>query len=116
MDRIFVEGLSLKGKHGVHHKERQEEQEFLIDISAQMDTRAASASDEIADTADYSKFCEVARNVVKNNSFYLIERLAERIAQGILADSRITSVEVTVRKPEALPSGIAGVTITRARV
>jgi len=115
MDRIFVEGLALRGKHGVHHKERQEEQEFLIDISVEMDTKAAALSDDISTTADYTQFVEIAREAVERNSFYLIERLADRIAGDILKDERLARVEVTIRKPAALKSGVPGVTIIRTR-
>ncbi len=116
MDRIFIEGLALRGKHGVHHKEREEEQGFLINISAEVDTRPAAESDNLADAADYKKFYDIARNAVEKDSFYLIERLADTIARRILEDARIIRVEVTIRKPEALPSGIAGVTIARKRL
>ncbi len=116
MDRIFVEGLALRGKHGVHHKEREEEQDFLIDISAELDTTAAAKSDNIADTADYTKFVDIARECVERNSFYLIERLGERIARSVLEqDTRVTRVEVTVRKPDALQKGVPGVNIVRTR-
>ena len=115
MDKIFVEGLALRGKHGVHHKERQEEQNFLVDISVEFDTTAAVKSDALADTVDYSQFAATAKDIVEKESFYLIEKLADTIARRILEDDRGSSVEVTVRKPEALKSGIAGVTIVRTR-
>lgn len=115
MDRIFVEKLALRGKHGVHHKERQEEQDFLIDIAVEFGSRKAAETDDIVDTADYVQFVEVAREAVERNSFYLIEKLAQRIADGILADVRLKKVEVTVRKPEALESGVPGITIVRTR-
>jgi len=116
MDRIFVEGLALRGRHGVNHKEREEEQGFLIDISVQFDTALAVQSDNIADTADYTKFVEIARECVEQRSFYLIERLADTIARRILEDSRVALVSVTIRKPEVLESGTPGVTIIRTRV
>jgi dihydroneopterin aldolase len=113
MDRIFIEKLSLRGKHGVHEQERKSEQEFLIDISAEFDTRKAALSEDLADTLNYVRFCDIARETVENNSFFLIEKLAETIAQEILMDMRIQKVEVTVRKPEVLESGIPGITIFR---
>lgn len=114
-DSIFVEGLHLRGKHGVRERERQNEQEFLVDIRAEFDARAAAKSDNIGDALNYEHFCKVAREAVEHNSFHLIERLADTIAQGILGDLRITRVEVTVRKPAALPSGVPGVRIVRTR-
>ena len=115
MDKIFIENLRIKGRHGVDSHERRESQDFLVDISAEIDTKAAAMSDDLADTADYKRFCEIAREAVESNSFYLIERLADTIARKILEDNRLASVEVVVRKPEALESGMAGVRIVRTR-
>ena len=105
MDHIFIEKLSLKGKHGVHSHEREVEQEFLIDISAKFDTALAARTDKLEDTLDYVRFRDLAMEAVGKNSFFLIERLADTIARRILEDTRIESVSVTVRKPAALESG-----------
>lgn len=115
MDRIFIENLSFFGKHGVSEKERSVEQEFLIDVAAEFGTAAAAASDALTDTVNYSDFAAIAREAVEENSFFLIERLGERIARRILEDARIVKVEVTVRKPAVLANGVPGVTIIRIR-
>ena len=115
MDKVFVEQLKLQGKHGIHAHERASEQEFLIDIEVEFDTRVAAKSDDIADTVDYRKFCEIARDAVEGNSFYLIEKLGDTIALKILEDTRIARVDVVIRKPAALESGVAGVKIIRTQ-
>ncbi len=114
-DRVFITGISLFGKHGVHESERLNEQEFIVDIAAAFDARAAAASDDLTDTVDYMPFADVVRVIVEKESFYLIERLAETIAQKLLEDTRLSSVEVTVKKPAALKNGMPGVTIVRTR-
>ncbi len=57
-------------------------------------------------------------HVVTGERHRLLERLATRIADDVLAlDSRITAVTVTVRKlrpPVPIDLGSAGVTVTRA--
>ncbi len=116
MDRVFIRDISLFGKHGVHDEERLSEQEFLIDILAEFDAGVAAMSDDLADTVNYVNFLAIAKEVVEQNSFYLIERLGSRIAERILADTRIASVEITVHKPAALTNGHPGVTIVRKRV
>ncbi len=115
MDRVFIERLSLRGKHGLHERERRNEQEFLIDIAVDFDAAKAAASDDIAEAADYRAFRDIAERAVAQESFYLIERLADTIARRVLIDARIARAEVTIRKPEALPNGIPGVTIVRTR-
>ncbi len=116
MDTVFVHGLSVRGKHGVHARERQEEQEFLFDIEADFDTTVASQSDDLADTVNYSRFVAITERIVSGDSYFLIEKLAGTIAGEILEDKRITTVKITVRKPSVLKSGIPGVTIIRTRV
>ncbi len=115
MDSIFIEGLRVLGKHGVHEYERKESQEFLVDIRAEFDTHKAAISDDLDDTIDYGDFAGIAEDVVKKNSFYLIERLASTIAERILEEMPIGKVSVTIRKPTALPNGVPGVTIMRSR-
>lgn len=116
MDRVFIRDISLFGKHGVHESERLNEQEFIIDIVAEFDAAQAAETDELADTVNYVDFLAIAKEAVEQNSFYLIERLGERIAQKILTDARISTVEVTVRKPAALTNGKPGITIVRTRL
>lgn len=116
MDRVFIRDISLFGKHGVHESERLNEQEFIIDIVAEFDAALAAETDDLKDTVDYVDFLAIAKEAVEQNSFYLIERLGERIAQKILSDARIVRVEVTVRKPTALQNGKPGITIARSRV
>ena len=112
-DRIFVEHLSFRGKHGVGDEERSKEQEFIVDISADIDIRAAAQSDKLSDTVDWMIFHDIARDAVQGKSYYLIERLAEVIAQKALENERIACVTVSVRKREMLEGGLPGVTITR---
>lgn len=115
MDRVFIEGLSIAGKHGVLEHERRLEQEFVLDISASFDAKPSAASDTIADTVDYIRFRDIARETIQNESHYLIERVAQTIADRILEDQRIGEVTITVRKPAVLASGIPGISITRTR-
>jgi 7,8-dihydroneopterin aldolase/epimerase/oxygenase len=52
MDIVFLNGLSVQGKHGVMERERHVEQEFIVDMEARTDTHAAAASDDLKDTLD----------------------------------------------------------------
>lgn len=117
MDKIFIENLHISGRHGVLDHERSYEQKFLVDISANFDTRPGAKSDKLVDTLDYAKLRDIARDTVKSqSSVYLIEKLADTIAHEILTkDARIRSVTITIRKPSIFPTGVPGVTITRAQ-
>lgn len=115
MDTVFLNGLSVQGKHGVMERERHVEQEFVLDIAADFDTRASAQSDNLEDTLDYVRFRDIAVDVITHESHYLIERVADRIASRILEDARIQRVSITIKKPSVLPSGVPGISITRER-
>lgn len=114
-DTVFLEGLSIKGKHGVQDRERQVEQEFLIDIKASFDANASARTDKLSDTVNYARFRDIARDIVANNSFYLIEKVAALIAEKILEDDRIAIVAITIRKPAVYGDCVPGISITRTR-
>lgn len=115
MDTVFLYGLSVQGKHGVMERERHVEQEFIVDIEASTDTQRAAETDDLRDTLDYVRFRDIVRDVIENESHYLIERVAERIASRILEDSRVVELKITIRKPAVLPSGVPGITIVRSQ-
>lgn len=113
MDKIFVENLSVIGKHGVMGHEWSHEQRFLIDVIAHFDVSKSAKSDKLSDTLNYAHFCDIAHKTIEGESVYLIEKLATIITERILEDTRILKVEVTIRKPSVLPSGVPGVYIVR---
>ncbi|MBV8965133.1 MAG: dihydroneopterin aldolase, partial [Mycobacteriaceae bacterium] len=53
-DRIELRGLTVRGHHGVLEHERRDGQNFVIDLTVWFDLDAAAASDDLADTLDYS--------------------------------------------------------------
>lgn len=112
---IFIEHLMVAGRHGVMEHERSHEQQFLVDMSVETEELSGITTDKIEDTINYVSLCTIAKEVIEGESVYLVEKLAEDIAQRILKDIRIISVTVTIRKPSVLPSGVPGVTISRKR-
>ena len=119
MDRIELRGLRVLGAHGVLDAERAQPQPFEVDLVVEADLRAAGASDALDDTVDYGALVDVARRVVEQESHDLLERVAQRVADGVLAaDGRVAAVTVTVwklRPPVPADLDRAGVTLTRQR-
>lgn len=116
MDRIELRGLRLTGTHGVLPEEQSRAQPFEIDVDVFADLRAAGASDDLEDTVDYGALSEAVARIVTTEHHALLERVAERIAETALADERVTSVTVTVRKlrpPIPLDIASTAVTVTR---
>jgi dihydroneopterin aldolase len=100
-DRISLTGLRVRGHHGVFEHERVDGQEFVVDVVLEVDTSAAAASDDLADTVDYGALAAGLADVVAGEPVDLLERLAARLAAVCLADARVSAAEVTVHKPQA---------------
>ncbi len=115
MDYIHIEKLIFRGKHGHFEKERRVEQEFAVSVKLGVDTLIAAKSDTLADTIDYGEVKNKIQTILEGNSKYLLEKLAEEIAQKILEDVRIKTVELTIQKPEVWDNGLPGVTISRTK-
>jgi dihydroneopterin aldolase len=115
-DRIELRGIRAVGTHGALPEEQQRAQPFEVDLDVVADLRPAGKSDDLSDTVDYGAVAHAVEQVVTNQRFQLLERLAERIAEVVREDERIESVTVTVRKlrpPVAVDLTSAAVTITR---
>ncbi|MFZ1362735.1 MAG: dihydroneopterin aldolase [Candidatus Nanopelagicales bacterium] len=100
-DQITITGISGKGFHGVMGFERQNGQRFSADVTLYSDFAKASASDDLADTIDYSKVAELTHAMLVGEPVNLIEALADRIARAVLDLGGIDEVEVTIHKPHA---------------
>jgi len=112
-DRIVLDGIRGIGYHGVFEFERRQGQEFVADLVVHLPARVAT--DDLADTVDYGVIAQRAHEVIVGEPMDLIETLAERIADAVLALGA-ASVEVTVHKPQApipVPFTDAAVRITR---
>lgn len=98
MDHLILRGLRAVGTHGALPEERERAQPFEVDLDLGLDLAVAGASDELGDTVDYGELVERVHAVVTGERHALLERLAARIAEVVLADARVLEVEVAVRK------------------
>jgi 7,8-dihydroneopterin aldolase/epimerase/oxygenase len=115
-DRLSVTGIEVFGHHGVLDFERRDGQLFTVDLALGVDTRAAAASDDLADTVDYGTLVERVHAAVATDPVDLIETVAQRVADVCLADGRVEWAEVTLHKPDApIAATFADVTLTITR-
>jgi len=118
-DRIEIRGLRVLGVHGVLPEERSRPQPFSVDLDLWLDAAPPAATDDLADTVDYSLVAGRAAEVVTGRSFALLEALAGALATEVLAaDGRVRAVGVAVRKlrpPLALDVESVGVRTFRRR-
>ena len=119
-DAILLEGLRFFGYHGLYPEERTLGQQFIVDVTAELDLRAAGAHDEIDETVNYVSLYTCVRSVVEGEPLMLIEAVADRSARSILETfPLVRAVEIKVRKPAVTIRGAhldaAGVRIRRVR-
>jgi 7,8-dihydroneopterin aldolase/epimerase/oxygenase len=115
-DRIVLTGLRARGRHGVYDFEREQGQDFLVDVVLEIDLGRAAASDDVSDTVHYGELAERLVAVVAGEPVNLIATLAARLAEVCLADPRVAAAEVTVHKPQApIPHDFADVAVTLRR-
>ena len=111
-DVIALTGLRVFGRHGVFDFERADGQEFVVDVELELDTRAAAASDDLADTVDYGALAAGLAEVIGGEPVNLLETLAARLADVCLRDGRVSAATVTVHKPRApIPLTFADVAV-----
>ena len=108
-DRIELRGLVITTIIGTLPHERTLAQPLQIDLSLFVNLRQAGQSDDLGDTVHYGEVTERVAQVVRGAQDRLLERLAERVAESVLAIPRVEAVEVTVAKlrppvPEQLHS------------
>jgi dihydroneopterin aldolase len=118
LDQITLTGLRASAFHGVFDHERRDGQVFVLDVTVSLDFAAAAASDDLELTIHYGELAEEIVGAVERDPVDLIETVAERIAQVVLAHRAAQLVTVTVHKPSApvtVPFDDVSVTITRAR-
>jgi dihydroneopterin aldolase len=117
-DEIALTGLRVFGRHGVYEDERRVGQYFVVDATLYVSTKAAAASDDVADTVHYGEVAGRIAAIVEGEPVNLLETLAQRIAAALLAYGGVRMVAVTVHKPDApidLQFADVSVTIRRAR-
>jgi dihydroneopterin aldolase len=98
---IEVNGLELRGFHGVLEKEKRDGQRFVFDVVLHAHD-AGVRSDKLRDTVDYTEVVACIREVSEARRFNLIEALAAAVADTLLERFPVSRVRVRVRKPEVL--------------
>lgn len=115
-DKILIKDLLIRGIIGIHGWEREKKQDILINIEMEADCRPAGLSDDFQDAVDYRAVAKSVLALVEGSEFFLVERMAEEIAQICLVDARVTLARVRVEKPGAVRfSRSVGVEVVRRR-
>lgn len=116
MDKVFIEALEIEALIGIYDWERRIRQPLLFDLEMSFDNRKPASTDDIADTLDYKAVSKRLIEYVSASSFGLVETLAERCAEIVLAEFEVSHVRLKLSKPGAVRGARAvGVIIERSR-
>ena len=118
LDRIELRGISAHGNHGLFDFERENGQQFIVDVTLGLDLGPAARENDLTKSVDYGALAQGVHDAVVNDPVDLIETVALRIVDMCLTDQSVQWVSVTVHKPEA-PIAVTfsdvAVTIERSR-
>jgi 7,8-dihydroneopterin aldolase/epimerase/oxygenase len=113
MDYVSVRGLSVPAVIGVHDWERDITQTLVFNVDMACDVRHTAETDDLAEALDYSEVAQTISSVAREGRFQLIETVAERVAERLLADHPIGWLRLEVHKPIAGAGYTAVITIER---
>lgn len=102
MEKIIIKGLKIKAFHGVNPQEKIDGQNFILDITAELDVKKAQLSDNVDYTVSYSDIIKTTTAVFTEKSYNLIETAANKVGMEIMRTyPKLRSVTVLLKKPEA---------------
>lgn len=101
---------------GVYEHEQAQRTTLLFDLDLDIDARAASATDRIGETVDYGEVVEALRHGLRDQRHFLVEALADFVADRLLARFPLLRVRVAIAKQHVLQGvGSVGVEVDRSR-
>ena len=102
MDIVFIEQLSVITTIGVYDWEQTIEQKLVFDIEMGWDNRKSAKSDDVNDCLSYADISETVIGHVEGQRFALVERVAEEVAELLLARFNSPWVRIKLSKPGAV--------------
>ena len=117
MDKITIKDLEIYANHGVFPEENVLGQKFLVTAVLHTSTRKAGLTDDLTASVHYGEVSHLIKKIVCENTWKLLERIAEEVAATILLTYPLVSqVDLTIKKPWApigLPLDTVSVEISR---
>jgi dihydroneopterin aldolase len=98
--RLFLTGIRASGHHGANPGEKDQAQDFVVDLDVEVDVTA----DRIGGTSDYRQLIRTARETVVRERFDLLESIANAVAEAVAARPGVVRATAVVHKPAAARS------------
>jgi dihydroneopterin aldolase/2-amino-4-hydroxy-6-hydroxymethyldihydropteridine diphosphokinase len=102
MDKIYIKDLEVFAHHGVFQEEKNLGQRFLISLELFLSLRQAGVTDDLTKTVHYGELCQLVEEEFVKESYDLIEKATEKLAEFILLKYELVHrVKVKIKKPWA---------------
>lgn len=98
--RLFLTGIRASGHHGANPGEKDQAQDFVVDLDVEVDVTA----DRIGGTSDYRQLIRTARETIVRERFDLLESIANAVAEAVAARPGVVRATAVVHKPAAARS------------
>jgi dihydroneopterin aldolase len=110
-DSIFVRDFVVDCNVGVYAEEQGVTQKVRFTVEARLSKDVFSVDDKMAEVPSYADIIDTIVALARGGHINLVETFAERIAESVLSDKRITAVRIVLEKLERGP--LRGVEIIR---
>lgn len=102
MDIVYIRDLQVDTIIGIYDWEREVRQTISLDLDMAADISQAARSDNIDDALNYKAVAKRLISFIEGSSCLLVERLAEEVAQIVIAEFNVPWVRLRLSKPGAL--------------
>jgi dihydroneopterin aldolase len=99
MDIVYIEGFTGQTVIGIDHGELHAPQPVRMSLAIGVPAIRACATDRIEDTINYAAVREALHGLLASHGTQLLEALAEKVAQLLIADFGAHWVRVSLAKP-----------------
>lgn len=114
MDIVYIRELEIETIIGIYDWEREQKQTVSLDLEMGTDIALAASSEDIANTLDYKAVAKRLIEFIEGSEFFLVETMAERVAEIVLQEFSVPWLKLRLGKPGAVTgSKDVGVIIER---
>ena len=114
MDIVYIRELEIETVIGIYDWEREQKQTVSLDLEMGTDISLAAGSEDIEKTLDYKAVAKRLIEFVESSEFFLVETMAEKIAQIVMLEFSVPWLKLRLGKPGAVTgSKDVGVIIER---
>jgi dihydroneopterin aldolase len=114
MDTLSVNGMKFLGYHGVQEFEKEEGNDFIVDVIFHTDLSDAGISDNLNRAINYTEVQKLTADIMNGKSVDLIETLCHRIGTKLYERFQDQSNKIIVKVRKLQPPIKAPVDHTEA--